>query len=52
MDTAFTAALMGAGWLVFYGWQVFVKDRGNIGSLGLPLSVFAWWSIADWLFDT
>jgi len=44
-------AVVSVIYLIWYGWQVFVKDKGNPGGLGLLLSVFAWWNIASALIE-
>ncbi|WP_159804414.1 hypothetical protein [Litoreibacter roseus] len=41
--------LVSAAYLLWYGWRVFVTDKGNPGALGLTVSVLAFGQICAWL---
>ncbi|MEP3347633.1 MAG: hypothetical protein ABJN34_04620 [Litoreibacter sp.] len=36
-----TLTAISAGYLLWYGWRVFVKDKGSLGGLGLSLATVA-----------
>ncbi len=42
---------LSVAFLLWYGWQVFVKDKGNPGGLGLAVSVLAFGQIVSALLN-
>jgi hypothetical protein len=49
MFDSFSFTLLCVAYLVWYAWQVFIKDKGNLGGLGMTIGIFAWFQIGGWL---
>lgn len=49
MASWFTA--LSVGYLIWYGWRVFVQDKGNPGGLALGVSVIAWGQLLSLLIS-
>ena len=50
MSFGLQLSILSAAYLLWYGYRVFVKDRGNPGGIGLVVAVLAWGQILGALF--
>ena len=50
MSGIFAITGIAAVYLIWYGYQVFVKDKGDLGSLGLTFAVIAFGEVLGALF--